>query len=79
MSARTLNTIGLILVLIGCVLLYNYGIPPPVDLSGKVYFTLEKEDAGELAKGERYIKRGRFGIALIGLGSLFQIWAAWVN
>jgi hypothetical protein len=77
-QARILNTIGLGLVVFGCLLLYCFGLPPSVDPGGAVHFILERSDEAEIAKGKRYILWGRVGIALVGIGSLFQIWATWV-
>jgi hypothetical protein len=76
-EARILNTVGLGLVIIGCVLLYCFGLPPSVNPSGESAFLLEQTDYAEIAKGKRYRILGRVGIALVGIGSVFQIWATW--
>jgi hypothetical protein len=77
-EARILNTIGLALVIAGCVLLYCFGLPPSVEPSGHSYLLLEKTDDKEIAKGKRYRALGHIGISLVALGSLFQICATWV-
>jgi hypothetical protein len=77
--SRILNTIGLVLVVVGCFLLYFFGLPAPVDATGAVHLILEQADEAEIAKGKRYRRRGQYGIALIALGSLIQIWATWVG
>ena len=76
-EARILNTIGLTLVIVGCLLLYRFGLSAPVDPTGAVHLTLEQPDKAEIAKGKRYLILGRIGIALVALGSLFQLWATW--
>ena len=77
MESRILNTIGLALMFIGCVLLYRFGLPPSVDPSGAVHLILEQSDNAEIAKGKQYRIWGHMGIALVAIGSLFQIWATW--
>lgn len=77
LCSRILNTIGLGLVVVGCVLLYCFGLPPSVRPGGESYFLMEHTDAAEIAKGKRYRILGHFGIALVGIGSLFQIFATW--
>ena len=77
MESRILNTIGLILVVGGCLLLYYFGLPAPVDPSGAVHLVTEQPDEAEIAKGKRYRMWGRLGIALVALGSVFQLLATW--
>lgn len=76
--SRILNTIGLVLVLIGCVLLFCFGLPPGIDPSGATYLIGERSDEAEIAKGKRYRIYGRIGISLVALGSVFQIFSLWV-
>jgi hypothetical protein len=76
-EARIINTIGLGLVVVGCLLLYYFGLPPAVRPRGESYILLEQTDQTEIAKGKRYGVLGRIGIALVALGSLFQICATW--
>jgi hypothetical protein len=78
MEYRILNTVGLVLVIGGCLLLYFFGLPAPVDPSGAVHLILQNSDEAEIAKGKRYRLRGRVGIVLVAIGSGFQIWATWV-
>ncbi len=76
-EARILNTTGLALVLVGCALLYYFGLPPDFDPSGKSKLLLEGTDHAAIARGKRYRFWGRTGFVLIALGSLFQIGATW--
>ena len=76
-EARIINTVGLGLVIAGCILLYSFGLPPSVRPGGESYLLLEGADQVEISKGKRFRILGRIGITLVGLGSLFQIWATW--
>ena len=77
MTARLLNTVGLVLAVIGCVLLFWFGIPVDVDPQGRRHIITEDRDEAEVAKGKRYLHLGRLGISLIAIGALLQIWATW--
>jgi hypothetical protein len=78
LEPRVLNTIGLALVFAGCLLLYHFGLPPDFDPTGACHLLLEKRDEAAIAKGKRYRFWGGIGVALIAIGSLFQLWATWV-
>lgn len=78
-SWRVINTVGLLLVFCGCILLFCFGLPPDVNPSGQGAILLEGEDAAEIAKGKRYRCLGRIGISLVAVGSVLQIWATWVQ
>jgi hypothetical protein len=78
MTSRILNTVGLLSAIVGCVLLYCFGLPPSVDPSGAVHLILEQTNSADVAKGARYLFLGRVGIGLVGLGSLLQLIAAWI-
>jgi hypothetical protein len=77
MLARYLNTIGLVLTIVGCVLVFCFGVPVDVDPEGRIRIIAEQRDDNEIAKGKRYLRLGRLGISLIALGAVFQIWATW--
>jgi hypothetical protein len=77
MESRVLNTLGLALVFTGCLLLYYFGLPPDFDPTGASFLLLEKRDEAAISKGKHYRFWGRVGVALIAVGSLFQLWAIW--
>lgn len=79
MESRILNTIGLIFVVGGCVLLYCFGLPPRIDPTGAVDLIMEQPDETEIAKGKLYRSLGRLGIGLVAIGSLFQLLAIWMG
>jgi hypothetical protein len=67
----------LALVVIGCLLLYPFGLSAPVDPTGAINLIAEQPDKAEIAKGKRYLILGRIGIALVAFGTVFQLWATW--
>ena len=75
--SKILNSVGLVLVIVGCILLYRFGLPPAFDPSGASFLLLEESDEANIAKGKRYRWWGRCGIALVGIGSGLQIFAVW--
>ncbi len=79
MKSHIINTIGLSLVIVGCVILYKFGLSADVRPSGKSFLALEQVDEAEIAKGKRYICWGRAGIILVLIGSVIQVWATWVT
>jgi hypothetical protein len=76
--SKLLNTVGLALVLVGCVLLYLFGLPAAFNPEGKSFIQLENDSKADIDKGKRYRSWGRLGIALVGLGTVFQIAATWM-
>jgi hypothetical protein len=76
-AARCLNTVGLSLVIVGCLLLYCFGLPPSFNPRGESAILMEQTNYAEITKGKRYLILGRLGIVLVGIGSLIQIWATW--
>lgn len=63
MTAPVLNTVGLLLTILGCWLLYRFGLPAGV--------LVEDESA------DRMRHWGRKGFILIMVGSLLQIVGTW--
>ena len=78
LTPRNLATFGLAFTLAGCCLLFCYGLPADVDTKGRSFITTSTIHPEEIAKGKRYLRRGRLGIALIGLGTALQTLALWV-
>jgi hypothetical protein len=86
---KTLNTIGLILGLIGVLLIFVWGPPQPnleegiglgledgtpIDSTGK---TVKEYNDEVLQKKIKHNIMSRLGLGLIFIGFLFQIWATW--
>jgi len=84
-----LNSIGLILGMAGVALLFRYG-PPQPNLEPGVGLALEEgtplPDGRTVAEHDRDVVRRRalhshmskVGLALVGLGFAFQLWATWI-
>jgi hypothetical protein len=51
---RITNSAGLILAVLGCFLLYLFGLPPDVNPRGESAIILEEIDTQEVAKAQRY-------------------------
>ena len=78
MNARVLASLGLVITVVGCGLLYQFGLPADVDPTGAQHLVTEDIDETEVAKGKRYRLIGRIGIGLVGLGALLQLGATWM-
>lgn len=78
LNPAILNTLGLLLTILGCALLYCFGLPPDFDPLGRCYLQLQQSDQAEIAKGNRFRRLGRCGLALIIAGAILQISANWL-
>ena len=80
LDPRILNTLGLLAAIVGCVLLYRFGLPEPISQDGSVPKTIGwLRDEAAIAKAQVYRRRGRWGIGLIGFGAVLQIAAIWLG
>lgn len=68
----TLNSIGLILDIIGASLLWYFGLPPNVAPKGKRYLIIGN-DKNEKEKAEKYIFLAKIGFGFLIFGFLFQL------
>ena len=69
----TINSLGLILDIIGALLLLKYGIPNKIDAEGHINFILEQEDEAEKAKAKVYKNWSDVAVILIILGFVLQL------
>jgi len=69
------NIIGLLLDIFGVVILFLFGLPPSINKKGHINLILEQADDNEIAKASRYEKFSYFGLTLILLGFLFQLFS----
>lgn len=67
------NSLGLILDIIGALLLLKYGIPNKIDPEGHINLILEQEDEAEKGKAKVYEKRSDIAVILIILGFVLQL------
>ncbi len=73
MSAAHWNILGLILVLVGVLLLFVFGMPYRVRTGGTVSSVADKIDEQEKRKEAIYDALGWLGVAFVVLGTLNQI------
>ncbi|MDE2938894.1 MAG: hypothetical protein OXR67_08235 [Chloroflexota bacterium] len=71
--ADTVNSLGLILDIVGVILLFRYGLPPAdVSRTGAQHFTWGY-DKNEREKGRVYVFRSRIALVLLVTGFAMQI------
>lgn len=77
LSSELVNTVGLILDIVGVILLFRFGLPPDVSRSGGNLLTWGV-DEDEVKKGKRYDKISWTALAVIVLGFALQIVSTWM-
>ena len=77
MSDKTINTLGLVLELIGVFLLFRFGMPFHVPTGGASLLTGYEIDQAVVALEQCYMVWGYVGLALLLLGTALQIVATW--
>ena len=89
MCSQMINTIGLILDIIGAIVLFFYSRPQPSFEEG---MGLGLEEATVLSDGrtvaehneevrrirDKHIRRSRIGMLILAIGFAFQLWATWL-
>jgi len=73
MSDKAINTLGLVLELLGVVILFRFGMPFHVPTGGADMLSAEGIDQAAVALEYRYMIFGYAGLALLVLGTLLQI------
>jgi hypothetical protein len=58
-TAKLINSIGLVLDIIGAVLLWRYVLPPAIRRDGAQFGLLEEPDEAQIALAMKYDKWGR--------------------
>jgi hypothetical protein len=81
LTARWLNTVGLVLGMLGVVILFIWG-PPQPSFDEAVPLQLEGPQFDRMAEDVRRLKRryeimSRVGLGLIGVGFFVQLVAVW--
>jgi len=72
-ASSIVNSLGLILDIIGALLLLKYGIPNKIDPEGHINLILEQEDEAEKEKAKVYKKWSDRAVRLIVLGFVVQL------
>lgn len=73
---KWLNTIGLLLGIIGVVLIFIWG-PPQPSFEGDSILLESTNESALAAKKTHYKRISRIGLGLIGLGFVLQLWSVW--
>ena len=73
LSPSSWNIAGLVLMLIGVVLLFRYGMPYRVRTGGATNIIARGVDANEIKAEKFYARLGWIGLVLLVVGTLFQI------
>jgi hypothetical protein len=73
MISALLNTIGLIIDILGAILIFKFGLPEHVDRDGHNYLILEQCDEEEKQKAKKYDFWGNKGLVLLIIGFVFQV------
>ena len=71
--AKTLNSFGLFLDIVGAILIFKYGLPEPISREGHISLITEQEDEQEKKKAKTYDQRARMGLIFLILGFGFQL------
>jgi hypothetical protein len=79
MNANVVNSVGLVLDIIGAVMLWKYGLPEALNKKGHQYLILEDIDEAEKRTAASYERRSRAALLLLVLGFAFQLWSNWLK
>lgn len=71
--ATTINSIGLVLDILGGLILLKFGIPPKIDRQGHIHLILSQKDENEKKLAKRYDFLSNIGLVLLIIGFLFQL------
>ncbi len=72
-TSNVLNSLGLIIDIIGVILIFCYGISPMLDVNGSVYFVSEQVDEDEKKKAMKYKSLSRLGLMMVIVGFILQL------
>ena len=73
MDSADINSIGLILDILGVIILFKFGLPSNINKNGSVGMAFIKKDESEIKKWKLYNFWSRFGLIIILLGFICQI------
>lgn len=73
MESICINSVGLIIDIIGVILIFLFGITPTLNLEGAVFLIAEQEDEKVKKKAKIYKGLSILGLILVFLGFVFQL------
>jgi predicted ABC-type exoprotein transport system permease subunit len=72
-TSNIINSIGLVIDIIGVILIFYYGITPMIDENGTVLLAIEQEDDNLKKKAKKFNFLSRLGLILIVIGFVCQL------
>jgi hypothetical protein len=78
MDPRWINSLGLVLGILGAILIWAYGLPPDVNRHGTSGILLEGTNQAEIEKGILYDFRSRAGLVCLIVSFALQLIATWM-
>lgn len=71
--STAVNSIGLVLDIIGGVLLWKYGLPELVDREGRDFIVTRNVEQDQVAKARKFDRLARFGLGALIAGFILQL------
>ena len=72
-TSHLINSIGLVLDIVGVVIIWRYGLPEPLSREGAIYIIAEQSDRAEKLKAARYDLLSKIGLFLVLAGFALQL------
>jgi hypothetical protein len=67
------NSIGLVMDIIGATLLFFFGLPPDIRRDGKYFLVINSGNRDEISKAKKYDAYSRGALYLLGGGFILQL------
>jgi hypothetical protein len=71
--SNNISSIGLIADIIGCLIIYKFGLPENVNKNGHINLILEQTNDNEIEKFKSYKRLSNVGLTLLLIGFIFQL------
>lgn len=68
-----INSIGLVMDIVGVFILWRYGLPEPLSREGHIFIITDQIDQDERDKAASYDRWSKFGLFLLIAGFVFQL------
>ncbi len=73
MNSNIVNSLGLILDILGAVLIFIFGLPAKIDRDGHGFLIIESDNQEEKAKAKKYDCYSALGLCLLIVGFVLQL------